>query len=139
MEKQIIKTINPIEIIQKESTGGKNYLVIKTEEGENYRVWESAIFGYFQKEKSIKVKLRVNNKGFNNIVEVVGKAPDRSKENEGSQNRFQGEREKGQARGACFNKSCDIAIAMYQKGGIKKDDIVPQIKKTFHQLLKVLD
>ncbi len=47
------------------------------------------------------------------------------------------ERAQGQARGAAFNKSVDVAIAMYQKGDISKEQLVPMVVKVFAQFLKI--
>jgi len=43
----------------------------------------------------------------------------------------------GMAKGAAFNKSCDIAIALYQKGDIQVDIIIQKVEEIFNELRKI--
>ena len=133
------KIIFPSEIIAKTTQRGKDFLSIKAKDGLFYQVWEPKLFDYFQKNKSVKVKIE-QKENFNTIVAVI----DKDEKEIGNKPKNQGKGSyddfaKGQAKGACFNKSCDIAIAFYSKGEIKKKDVVAEIKKIFKELTVILE
>lgn len=138
----ITKILVPESINRRTSASGKNFMSICAEDGEFYQVWEPKIFRFFSEKKPVKVEIK-KIKEFNNVIAISGQVNQKElkelkelKENKKEQE-FD-ERAKGMARGACFNKACDITIAIYQKGEITQKDIIGEIKKHFEELNKIL-
>lgn len=134
----ITKIIIPKNIERKESNSGREFLSIKAGDGKFYQVWIEKLFHNFFEDTPIKIKIKPVGE-WNNVIGTVGKVKTKElKKIEKNRKTEYKERAKGAAKGACFNKACDIAIALYQKGGIKKKVIVPEIKKIFKELLKII-
>jgi len=77
--------------------------------------------------------------GYIDWVDLKGKQPVSSfgafkKKGEPDWEEIRKEKAEGLSRGAAFNKSCDIAIALYQKGDITADVIVSKIAGLLPQL-----
>jgi hypothetical protein len=47
------------------------------------------------------------------------------------------EKSEGLAKGAAFNKACDIVIAMYQKGDVTREGIIQMIIQVFTELKEI--
>ena len=151
------KIIIPESIIEKVSNSGKDFLSIAGKDGEWYQVWNESLFRSFVEGKPIKVEIQ-QIKDFNNVVGIAGQLTTKelkaAEKEEGKEfkektrefdertsertREFFEEKTKGVIRGACFNKACDITIALYQKREIKSKDIAPNVKKYFEKLLKIL-
>jgi len=126
-------TIIPDIIKEKNSKDGSLYLSIKA--GKNwYSVWNPDIFGFFFKGQEVSVEV-VEKGDFKNIVDAHAIGPKET--NEPDWEAIRKEKAEGQAKGAAFNKSVDIVIAMYQKDEIKSNQIVPMVKKVFDEFKEI--
>ena len=133
--------IVPEVVTRGEASNGKPFLSVKYSDGTVYRVWEQKFFGYFQEGKEIEIEYKKNSKGFNEVM-YIGKI----ERNQEPRRPFTGrrggfnseERSKGMARGACFNKACDIVIAIYNRDlKVKESDIEKKIRKYFKILMEI--
>jgi len=140
----ITKIIIPDLIDKKVSNSGKSYLSIKGKDGEWYQVWDASLFNNLLEGKAVKVKINQvtdsSNRDYNNIIGFSGQVKTGEiKATEKEQKATYSEKEKGIERGVCFNKACDIVIALFQKGEVKKSGIFAEIKKTHIELLKIIE
>lgn len=135
------KTIRPEKIVIKQSASGKEFMSIIGNDDEPYQVWDSGLYEHFSEGIPVRVKINVI-KNFKNITDVI-KEKEYTSDHKERDSRATAEwkkdhRGEGMARGACFNKACDIVIAVYQKGDIKKTDIVESVEKYFKELQNIL-
>ena len=124
--------IIPEIIKEKTNKKGDLYLAIKTKD-KWYSVWESKLFGFFFKGQEVDVEAKQNG-NFWNIIDAhavgpKGESPDWSA--------IRKEKAEGQAKGAAFNKSVDIVIAIYNRGEIESKQIVPMVKKVFEEFKEI--
>ena len=134
----ITKIINPESITKKVSNSGKDFLSIEGKDGEWYQIWNPKLFHSFFENKPIKVKIQ-QIRDFNNVVGIEGQVKGKELKAMKKEEKIEfDKRTKGMARGACFNKACDIVIALYQKGKVKEKNIPSQIEKVFKELQKIL-
>lgn len=133
--------IIPEEVTKRESSNGTPFIQVKDLDGTMYQVWERKFFGYFQEGKEIEVEYKKNSKGFNEVM-YVGRS-ERSQEVRRSFSGRRGEfnseeRSKGAARGMCLSKSCDIAIAIFNRDlKVKESEIEKKISKYFKILMEI--
>lgn len=145
-EDNIIKTIVPKFVNTKQSTtANKRYLSIKAEDELYYAVWKPELFNYFSKGIPVEIEVEeietAEGLKFNNVVGVTGRDVKKSfqKKDKGGITT----KEKGAFnKNFCLSKSCDIIIALIQKGGkggITKNKIVDEIKILYTKLLEILE
>ena len=133
----------PCVIEEKSKADGSLYLRIKDEDGKWHTSWQTEDFSYFIEGQPVNVDITTKGAWSNLYVQKGNqpkdqpsfKAPSKQESNkEPDWNAIRAEKSEGQAKGAAFNKSVDVAIAIYQKGEIKVEDIVPMVKKIFVEL-----
>lgn len=133
-------TIIPEEVTRREASNGKPFLSVRDSDGTIYQIWEQKFFGYFQQGKEIEVEYKKNSKGFNEVMyvgRIDGTGEERRSFRKGGKFN-QEERSRGMARGACFNKACDIVIAIYNRDlKVKESDIEKKIRKYFKILMEI--
>ena len=127
--------IIPNKILEKVAKSGDSYLAIKDDKGQWYSVWDMTLFNYFFEGTPIDV-ITEKKGAFTNITGINKQANVPARE-QVDWEAIRKKRAEGQAKGSTFNKSVDVAIAIYQKGEIKVEDIVPMVKKTFELLKQI--
>ena len=126
--------IIPKQISEKVSSKSDSYLLIKDDKGQLYSVWDMTLFNYFFEGTPVDIVVETKGK-FKNIVGVnQAKIVNPS---DPDWEAIRKEKAEGLSKGASFNKSVDVAIAIYQKGEIDVKDIVPMVKKVFEELKKI--
>jgi len=133
------KIIIPELIASKKSVDtGKDYVSIKGQDGLWYQVWKENLFPAFTEGKPVKVKIQEIGK-FRNIIEIdEAIKPSELKKTLKENASIAEEARAGAERGVCFNNACELVGVMYEKGEITKSDIVPEVKKMFNELLKII-
>lgn len=151
----MITQISPETIENKKTGDGNRYLYIVADDGTIYTCWIEELFDRFKIGNTTKAEVQPRGK-FINIVGIPGvkvknpparrnEAPrgDRGGSQGGNRGGSKGgndaDRARGQATGLCFGKACDIVIALYQKNGVKKQDIFKETEKTFGKLMDILE
>jgi hypothetical protein len=70
-------------------------------------------------------------------TQFVRQGGDLKVKDEPNWDKINAEKSEGYAKGAAFNKACDIVIAMYQKGDVLVDMVVPAVKEMFEKLKEI--
>ncbi len=158
------------DIQQKFSPTNQEYRSVKDGDGNSYACWFKDLFPHLESAassgKRIKVEVKQSGKWLHIIgipgvkIEHIPEQPQQRRDraesaggtprnggwapSQGGGKRNFGdkddERARGQARGLCFGKACDFAIAMYQKNPkMKRKDIAKKVQETFDDLLDILE
>ena len=161
--KEFTKSLTPGEDLEIKSTNkGTPYASFTAnEDGEMYQCWKQPLLGHLSVGTTQKMTIQIkeaNGWEYRNVIDIVGVkgkkgqpvAPVRGgaqssgpggRRGKGGKPDFKSEfeeRARGQAKGAAFNKCCDIVIAMYNKGDVKPNKIVDKINELLPDLINTL-